>query len=200
MQDIDKDIIKLKYFRTLPYLNQERTQKFFGITLTILALMFFGFFAVNPTISAILKLKKEVADSEFVYSQLGDKLKNLSQLRNRYDNLQSDLNVITDSIPIEPNAHLLFAQIQTIALQSNIKIKTLNNYEVEVIKNNKISGKKYYSYSFNISGEGSFENISKFISAITGMQRIISIDSFTIVDKNSQSLGFTIQGTTFFKE
>lgn len=200
MQDIDKDIIKLKYFQTLPYLNQERTQKFFGIALTLLALMFFGFFAVNPTISTILKLKKEVADSEFTYSQLGDKIKNLSELRNRYDNLQNDLNIITDSVPIEPNVHLLFAEIQTIASQSNIKIKTLNNFEVEVIKNDKISGKKYYSYSFNISGNGSFENISGFISAIANMRRIVDIDSFTITNTNTPSLAFTIQGTTFFKE
>ena len=179
MQDIAKDIVKIKYFRTLPYLNQERTQKFVGIVLTLLAVMFFGFFAVNPTISTILKLKKEVADSQFAYN---------------------DLPIIIDAIPIEPNIHLLFAQIQAIASQSNVRIKNLQNFEVEVIKNNKALGKQYYTYSFAISGNGSFENISSFISSITGMQRIVSIDLFTIVNQSRQLLGFNIQGTAFFKE
>ncbi|OGH41826.1 MAG: hypothetical protein A3H79_02795 [Candidatus Levybacteria bacterium RIFCSPLOWO2_02_FULL_36_8b] len=200
MQDIAKDIVKIKYFRTLPYLNQERTQKFVGIVLTLLAVMFFGFFAVNPTISTILKLKKEVADSQFAYNQLGEKIKNLSELRSQYANLQNDLPIIIDAIPIEPNIHLLFAQIQAIASQSNVRIKNLQNFEVEVIKNNKALGKQYYTYSFAISGNGSFENISSFISSITGMQRIVSIDLFTIVNQSRQLLGFNIQGTAFFKE
>lgn len=201
MQDFDKDIIKIKYLRTLPGINQERTQKFFGIALTLLALTFFGFFAINPTISAILRLKKEVADSEFINIQLGNKIKNLSSLRNQYSTIENDLPVITNAIPTEPDVHLLFAQIQTIASQVNITIKNLQNFETEIIRaNSKPSEKKYYSYSFAITGDGLFENISTFISNISDMQRVISIDLLTISNQNRQELGFKIQGTAFFKK
>lgn len=193
----------MKNLPTLPYLNQERTQKFFGIVLTLLALSFFGFFAINPTVSTILKLQKELSDSEFVYNQLETKIKNLSELRKHYVDLQNDLPVITDAIAVEPNVHLLFAQIQSIARISNIAILKLQNFEVEVLKNDRGPGKKYYSYSLSIAGAGSFENISNFVSTLTDMQRIVDIDLLAInniTGQNAQSLGFNIQAIAFFKE
>lgn len=202
MQDTTKEITKIKYFPKLPYLSQERSQKFSYIVLTLLALSFFGFFAISPTVSTILKLKKEVTDSEFVYRELETKIKNLSILGQRYASLQNDLPSITDAITREPNVHLLFAQIQGAAQKSNIKLSKLQNFEVEILKNNNTTGRKYYSYPFTIAGKSSFENISDFVSTITDMQRIINIDIFSIsstIEPNSP-LEFNIQGTAFFKD
>ncbi len=185
---------------TLLYLGQERTQKFLSIMLTLVALSFFGIFAINPTVSTIVRLQKEVSDSEFVYNQLDSKIKNLSELRKQYASLQNDLPIITDSIPTEPNVHLLFAQIQTVARDSNVKIKKLQNSEVEVLKNDKSSSKQYYSYSFSIVGDGTFQNINNFTQSIANMQRITDIDVFSITSRENQSLGFDIQGVAFFKQ
>ena len=203
MQDTTKNIIKIKYFPKLPYLSQERSQKFFAIVLTLLALSFFGFFAINPTVSTIVKLRKEVSDSEFVYKELETKIKNLSILRKQYSSMQTDLPVVTDGITTQPDVHLLFAQVQGAAQKSNIKLSKLQNFEIEILKNNKTLGKKYYSYSFAIAGSGPFENISDFVSTITNMQRIIDIDIFSIssaAEQSNQPLEFNIQGTAFFKE
>ena len=192
-----------KYFPTLPYLTPERSQKFFGIVLTLCALSFFGFFAIKPTVSTILKLQKELSDNQFVFDQLETKIKNLTTLRKRYSNLQSDLPMITSAITVQPDVHLLFAQIQSIAQTSNITIKKLQNFEVEVLRNDKGMGKNYYSYSFAIAGSGSFENISRFAQTLTDMERIVNIDIFSInniTDQNRESLGFNIQGTAFFKD
>jgi len=203
MQDTTKDIIKIKYFPKIPYLNEGQSQKFFAIVLTLLALSFFGFFAINPTVSTILKLRKEVSDSEFVYRELETKIKNLSILRIQYDSLHSDLPIVIGAITMQPDVHVLFAQIQGASLRSNIKIEKLQNFEVEVLKNKKTPSKKYYSYSFAIAGSGLFENISEFVSAITNMQRIIDVDIFSISNttgRTNQPLEFNIQGTAFFKE
>lgn len=201
MQYTAKDILKIKYFPKLPYLSEERSHKFFAIVLTFLALSFFGFFAINPTVSTILNLRKQLSDSEFVFKELETKIKNLSRLRIQYDNMQNDLPIITDAITIQPNVHLLFAQIQGAAQKSNIKLSKLQNFEVEILRNSKTPGKKYYSYSFVIAGNSSFENISDFVSTITNMQRIIDIDIFSIsTAAKNDSLEFNIQGTAFFKE
>lgn len=182
------------------YLGEQRTQKFLSIFLTLIALSFFGIFAIKPTVSTIAKLQKEVSDSEFVYRELDSKIKNLSILKKQYASLQNDLPIITDAIPAEPNVHLLFAQIQTVARDSNVKIKKLQNFEVEVLKNDKSSSKQYYSYSFSVVGDGSFQNINNFTQSITNMQRITDIDVFSITNQGGQSLGFNIQGVAFFKE
>lgn len=198
----DKNLIKNKYLPTLPYLTPEGSQKFFGIVLTLCALSFFGFFAISPTISTILKLKKEISDNQLVLTQMETKIKNLTELRKQYFNLQNDLPIIMNAITVEPDVHLLFAQIQSIALTSNIAINKLQNFEVEILKQDNNAGKNYFSYSFSIAGTGSSENISKFVSTLTNMERVVNVDTFSVnnvVDQNNQSLGFDIQGTAYFK-
>ena len=202
MQDTPKEIAKIKYFPKLPYLSEERSQKFFTIVLTLIALSFFGFFAINPTVSTILKLRKEVDDIEFVYRELETKIKNLGILRREYSNMQADLPIVISAIATQPDVHVLFAQIQAAGQKSNLKIKKLQNFEVEVIKDEKTRGKNYYSYFFSIAGSGSFENISDFVSTIINMQRIIDIDVFSISTTAAQTgqLEFNIQATAFFKD
>lgn len=190
-----------KYLPTLPYLTPERSKKFFGIILTLCALSFFGLFAIKPTVSTILKLQKELADSQFVFNQLEIKIKNLTELRKQYFNLQADIPIVTSAITIQPDAHLLFAQIQSIAQTSNIAIKKLQNSEVEIFKNNKNVNENYSSYSFTVAGSGSFENILKFVQTLTDMERTINIDTFSIsAAQENESLGFDIQGIAFFKD
>jgi Tfp pilus assembly protein PilO len=191
-----------KYFPTLPYLSPERSQKFFGIILTFCAISFFGFFAIEPTVSTILKLQKELSDNQFVLDQLETKIKNLTTLRKQYFSLQSDLPMITNTITVQPDVHLLFAQIQSIAQTSGVAIKKLQNFAVEVLIDDRNVNKKYYSYSFIVAGIGSFENISKFTQTLTNMERVVDIDVFSvknIADPKSESVDFDIQGTAFFK-
>lgn len=199
----DKNIVKNKYFPNIPYLNSEKNQKFFSIILTLCAISFFGFFAIKPTVSTILKLQKELSDNEFVLNQLEVKVKNLTELKKQYLNLQSDLPIINNAITIQPDVHLLFAQIQSIAQESNITIRKLQNLEVEILKNNKSKNNNYSSYSFTITGSGSFEDIPKFVQTLTNMERVIGIDTFSInniTDQNNESLGFDIQGFAYFKD
>jgi Tfp pilus assembly protein PilO len=134
---------------------------------------------------------------------LETKIKNLTQLRKQYFDLQNDVSTITNAIAIRPDAHLLFAQIQSIAQASNVTIQKLQNFEVEAIRNDKSATKNYYSYSFAIGGSGSFKDISKFMETLTNMERVINVDIFSINDVSDQTnkpLEFSIQGTTFFKD
>lgn len=195
--------MQTKFFSSIPFFGQERTQKFSSVILTLLALSFFGFFAINPTISTILRLQKELSNNGSINDQLGIKIRNLNKLGEQYLRIQNDLPVITDAITTKPDAHLLLAQIQTAATQSNIKIKTLQSLEIKVISNDNPEGKKYFTYSFVVAGSGDSKSIFSFVSAITNMQRVVSIDIFSLntkTENNSQSLEFNIQGTAFFKE
>lgn len=66
---INKDLLKntkIKYLQLLPNLKGEKTQKFTTLILTFFALSFFGLLAINPTISTISELNKELEDNKFV--------------------------------------------------------------------------------------------------------------------------------------
>jgi|WetSurMetagenome_2_1015567.scaffolds.fasta_scaffold05040_2 Tfp pilus assembly protein PilO len=195
---------KNKYLLNVPSsLTSERSQKFFGIILTFCALSFFGFFAIKPTVSTIFKLQKEIKDNEFVLGQLETKIINLTQLKTAYSDLQGDIPVAMNAITVRPDVALLLAQIQSVGTMSNVTIKKLQNFEVQIVKNENSAEKDHYSFSFSIGGNGSSDNIYKFMQTISNMERVINVDSFSInsltTGEKDESLDFTIQGSAFFK-
>lgn len=199
---ISKNISKTKYFNILPDFKQKNTQKFYAVVLTLIALSFFGLFAINPTLSTIAKLNKQIEDNEFVYAQLEKKISDLNNLRVQYDAIANDLPFIIDALPKDPDFALLTAQIQSIGQASNVRIKKLQNFQVEIFKKDQES-KKYYSYSFSILGSGAYEDIAKFIGLLSNMQRVVNIEVLNI-DKpttaTSDSLNLDIKAVAFFKK
>ena len=197
------DIAKNRYFTSLPFFKEEKAQKFMSIALTLLALSFFGFFAINPTLSTIAKLRKEIEDNEFVASQLGKKIRDLNTLKQKYADLQNDLPIVFESLPRKADVPTLIAKIQSIAKSSNIAVKKIQNLEVEIVKNNKALNNKYASYAFSIEGNGSYEDISKFISTLTNMQRIVSVGILSLkrpTIPDDPAVTFSINATAFIKE
>ncbi|MEK7534155.1 MAG: type 4a pilus biogenesis protein PilO [Patescibacteria group bacterium] len=195
-----KDITKARYFGALPNFKNEQTQKLTNIILTLITISLFGMFAINPTLSTIVRLKKELSDNEFVEHSLEEKIRNLSVLQQKHADIQEDIPYVLDSIPERPEVPLLLAQIQAIAKNTNVRIANLQNLAVELFRQN-IGEKKYYSYSFSLSGSGNFEDISAFFSKIVNMQRIISIDTFSIdstADK-AGALRFSLRGLAYYK-
>lgn len=197
------DIAKNRYFTNLPFFKEEKAQKFMSIALTLLALSFFGFFAISPTLSTIAKLRKEIKDNEFVNSQLEKKIRDLNTLKLQYASLQSDLPIVFESLPKKADVPTLIAKIQSIAKSSNITVKKIQNFEVEVVKNNKEINNKYYSYAFSIEGGGTYEDISRFISTLTNMQRIVSVEILFLrkpAIQDDPSIKFSINAMAFIKE
>src|SRR4051794_1976618 len=82
-----------EYLKLLPSIHDERTQLITMLIFTFVALSFFGLFAINPTLSTIVELKKELSDSQFVDQQLTNKINNLESLQQRYNLLGPDLPV-----------------------------------------------------------------------------------------------------------
>lgn len=203
-ENIAKDMLKTTYLQTVPYLKKERTQKFVSLVLTLLALSFFGFFAISPTISTILKLQKELADKQFVFKKLEIKIRDLSDLKNQYTilNQRLELPIVTNAIPTIPDAHILFAQVQQVAKENNVSISKIESDEIDVIPSEQPK-ENYGSYTFSILGAGSYDNIYAFLSKITNMQRIVDTEIFSMnnsLNPDSNLLEFNIKAKAFFKD
>lgn len=201
--NIFRNIKNNKYFELLPDFKKEKTQRFTSIVLSLVALSFFGLFAINPTLSTIAKLKKQLADSKYVDQKLEEKINNLSVLQKKYNLIQSDLPIVLASIPKNPEVPTLLAQLQSIAKNSNIILTNLQSFQVEA-EPPSTDQSKYSSFSFSISGQGSYEDITKFLSSLTKMQRVLSIDTLSINKKSSETeqglLQFNILGKAYFKK
>ena len=133
-RNLFKDIKKNKYFQLLPDFKEDRVQKITTLALTLVALSFFGLFAINPTLSTIAKLEKELSDNKFVDQKLQTKINDLSLLQQKYALIQQDLPYVYSSVPKSPEAPLVIAQIQTLAKANNLKISSFQTFQAEIEK------------------------------------------------------------------
>lgn len=200
LTNVFTNIKNSKYFEFLPDFQNEKAQKFTSLVLSIVALSFLGIFAINPTLSTIARLNKELSDNKKTDQQLQQKISNLSILQQKYNSLQNDIPFVLSSIPNNSEAPLLLSQLQSITKNTGLIITSLQSSQVEAVNPN-TTNKKYSSYSFSFSGDGSYEVISKFISTLLNMQRIIVMDNFSISKSNQPGLlQITLRGTAYFKE
>lgn len=190
-----KPKIDLKF---LPDFKEERTQKFTTLILTLVALSFFGLFAISPTVSTIAQLNKELGDSNFVEQKLEQKINNLTLLQQKYVSLQNTLPTIYSAIPKDAEVPLFAAQVQSVSNNSSIVLDNFQTFEVEVGLN--ALQKPYSSFAFALTAEGSYNDLSKFLSNLSSMQRIIGADILSLSKKSGAitSLQLTLKGKTYF--
>ena len=191
-----------KYFELVPNFQKEKTQKFTTIALTLLASIILFVFAVGPTLSTIGNLQRQVDDNKFVEQKLKQKINNMSLLDQQYSNLEKDLDVVYSAVPKSPQIPLLLGEIQAIAKNSNIKLKTFQTFQVDVSQL-ATSNKKYSAFDFALSAEGNYQDMLIFLNNLVSFQRVITLDTVSIRKVsgfNISTLNLSIRGTAFFKE
>ena len=199
--NIFKKLKDPKTFTDLPIFKSERSRKITNAILTLIAFSFLGLFAINPTISTIVKLKKELSDDQLVDRGLQQKITNISILQKKYTNLQSDLPIILSALPQTPQTPYLLAIIQAVAINSNIQLDNLAGFQTELSKEGATNtNQDYHSYSFSLGGSGSLEDISRFISTLTHMQRLVNAEVLSIsTTAQKNKFKVNIQGAAYFK-
>ncbi|MCL5113586.1 MAG: type 4a pilus biogenesis protein PilO [Patescibacteria group bacterium] len=199
--NIFRSIKNSKYLELFPDFRKEKAQRSASLFLSLIALSFLGLFAINPTLSTIAKLRKELADNKFVDQKLQEKINNLSALQQKYSLMQTDVPVVLDSIPQDPEVPLLLGQIQSIAKNSNVTFNNLQSFQVEAVSSS-TNQNKYSSFSFSASLQGSYNDLIKFLSTLVNMQRVISIETISINKKGDQAgvLQIDILGKAYFKK
>lgn len=194
-----KNLPKKTYLELVPRLKEEKTQAFTTVTLTFITLMLFGFFAINPTLSTIVKLQKELSDSRFVNKSLEEKITHLSLLQQKYNALERDIPIIINAVPKMPSAPLFVGQIQSLATSHNVTITNLQTLEVEFALARKSEQR---SFGFTIEVQGSYEALSQFLSSLVNFERIVTVDTFSITRTSDQNAvpKLSLRGKTYFKE
>lgn len=188
------------YKNFLPLLKQEKTQNFTTIALTFVTLSFFGLFAINPTITTIARLQKQLSDNQYVDQKLQEKIGALNSLQNQYTQLKDDIPIVLTALPIKPDAVLLTALLQGVAIKNHIIITRLQIFQVELtkIKNEK---NMYNSFPFAIEIEGTKNNLTDFLSALVNFQRIASIDDISFGKTKTDTIfHMSLRGEAYFKQ
>jgi len=188
-----------EYLKLLPDMQKETTRSFVTLVLTFGALIFFGIFAINPTLSTIADLQKQLSDDQQVEQQLQTKISNLSALEQQYNNLGSNLTNIYNAVPQDPQVPLLTAQIAALASKHNVTVTTYRVAEVELATTQKLS--KTQSYTFTVQVQGTYNDMIAFASDMANLSRIITVESMEVGrDSQTNDLVLSIRGRQYFKQ
>lgn len=189
-----------KYYKNLvPYLKKEDSQKYFYIILSISASIFFLIFAIKPTLTTIVNLRKQITDAKFVENRLSEKINNLSSLTTQFREIEEDLPLVFDAVPNNPNAPELVGQINSLAQETNVVI---TNIEVLPLSLTTKATSSSSSFNFDVSGSSSFTDTQTFIINLINMQRVVSISSVQISksSKTENDVDFNLKGSVFYKK
>ena len=184
-----------KYLELIPDLKKEKAQKYITIVLTLVTIITLGLFAINPTLSTIANLQKQIDDNNFVQQKLQQKINDLAILQEKYSDLQNDLPVVYNAVPKTTEISLLVADIQSIAKDSSLKITSLQTSEINLSK----PTPKGSSFDFTFTANGGYSNILQFLDEISHFQRVVALKDIMISTQN-ESLVLSFNGTVFFKQ
>lgn len=190
----------LEYIKLFPNLQETKTKEYTTLILSFAAMTIFGIFAINPTITTIIKLQKTYEDAKFANQKIDEKIENLGILYDKYNSLGDDLKRINDAIPRSPNTSLLLGQLQALAQKEETRIRSLQTQQVQQASA-AILPQRNSSYGFLVEVDGSYAQLSSFLRALLNYERIVAIESASIGrDKDDLSLlVMTIKGKAHFR-
>jgi len=185
----------------LPRLQEEKTRAFTTLAFTLIAIVIFGLFAINPTLGTIADLSKQLDDSNFVNQQLTQKVANLTKLQQQYATTQKDIPVVLAAIPTTPTIALFIGQIQTIANTANVELVRFQTFPVEIPLGDQPVA-SYTSYIFSADVQGDLTNINAFITSLNSFSRITTIDGISVTQVNAGGVQTraNIRGKVYFKK
>jgi Tfp pilus assembly protein PilO len=188
-----------EYLKLLPQMQQEHAQYLMTLILTFAALCFFGIFAINPTLTTIADLKKQLADDTEVNQELQTKINNLSSLEQQYNQLGSNLTNILSAVPQNADAPILSAQIAALMQKHNLTATSYRVDEVLLASIPKLT--KTQSFVFTLQAQGSYNDMLAFAAELDQLNRIITVEDMEIGrDSQTNNLTLTIRGREYFKQ
>jgi Tfp pilus assembly protein PilO len=188
--------------------QKKQVRTYTGFILSLLAIAFFSFFAIRPTLITIASLIKEIDSKQMIAEKLEEKINALSHARSEYIDLSSSLPLIEEALPQEPNLSLFIRQLETLAVQNGVILRSIQFGEIS-LRGEKISKslpattKEIESpqIPFNLSVSGSYKNLKNFLQSLEELRRLTVVSSFIFKmekEKEGQFLVLSVTGETFY--
>jgi len=180
-----------KYYRSLePMLKKPKTKQYSTVIFFFLTVALFGWFAIKPTIQTILYLQREIVDKKAVNTQMDDKINALIEAQAILENIQPQLEVISYTIPTNPQAVDIARQLKNLAEVSQASLSAIQIASVPILIATPSAAipssiVKHTAIPITLSIDGSYNTLTSFMNGLLAMQRIITIDSLSFSPSKS---------------
>lgn len=198
-----------RYFVDLQTLYQRKEIVVYtGLILSLLAIAFFGIFALRPTVVTIVSLYKEIQDKKVTDQQLQVKINDLLEAQNNYAQVSGSVYIVNQALPENPSLVDLVYQIEILSQNEGVSLTSLNFSPVDLQgkapnrgadpKNRNRNGTEM---SFDITLRGDYQNLKNFLGQTEKLRRLIVVDSFTFNQSQTEEAKFltlNLTGKAFY--
>lgn len=206
-----KEYIRYKsYFLNISgfYKKREDLRIFLEIILSLVAISFFGLFALRPTFLTIAQLIKEIKNKEETLVKMDLKIGNLQTAQKVLEEEAGKISILESSIPIVPQPDIFVRQIEGLASKNSVKIMGISVNGI-VIKGNQTPNTDQKSsevsplpdgangMGFSLSATGNYQNLISFIGNFQFLKIPVKIDILGINISKTEGgniLSFIITG------
>lgn len=192
-----------------------RARGYMNITLTILAISIFGAFAIRPSISVAIQLRKNIREYKRIDNQLTQKILDMRKIRTLHKSISEDIHLIDKAVPEDPQESKLLKDINYIALKNNISLRNINyTYDnqatnstdtmdtdtTESTESTNSTGIYKDSLHITTTVTGTYEGLTNFLLDIKNMLRIVNIKSMSISINKENVLTVSIDAVAFYEK
>lgn len=217
-----------RYFTSLePMVKTPVARAYFSLIASLFALSFFGAFAIRPTVKTIVGLRKEIYDARNTNNKLQEKINSLSEAQTQYSFVQNEIPIVLAALPKNTEFSTLLKQIENIALASGATVSGIQFHSVHMFGKATQDGQttriatssggttnassspdqpgnsgEIMPIPFSLVLRGSYSNITAFLTSLSQLSRLISVDSYAIssAQGGNVELSLNIQSKAFYYE
>lgn len=188
----------LQKYSTLKAHDRERLTNSLYIIFSLFTVSFFGFFAINPTLSTIFNVRRQYEDNKKVEQALVEKLGALDNLSREHQRIESTLPLINNAIPKSPSLPRLSLQIQSLVEEDHVIVQNVSYGGFDVYQRD-IKGEEISSLDFRLSVQGKDSDVVQFLSDIINFERLVVLDSLGGEADGKGNLSLSLVGKIFFQ-
>ena len=184
---------KLAWRHKRKYLRAKQRETYTMLGLSLISLVVFGTFAIRPTLTTIVKLRRNIKDQEETCKRLDQKLKSLSLDQAELKKISADLPVIEKALPKEEDFANILETLHIISEKNNLRLE-----HIRFNQNNTIP-QTVETVPFRIRTEGGFLQTVAFMKNVQNTVRIFNPKKVYITgQKNSTTETFELETEAYF--
>lgn len=176
------------YPRDWPYLRDPKRKAYTILGITLVALIIFGAFAIRPSISTVLKLRKEVSDLRKTDELLDKKIDDLSVGQRNYKKVKKDLYLLDLSLREDESQALIIEALSNYSQRARIQIVNMSFNPGSQRTHPLIRS------TTKIEIKGTYQNIRTFLTLLENSLYQISVKEITL-ELQGLSLESSLRGT-----
>lgn len=184
-----------------PALHSKFIRAYSPLIFSLVTIAIFSFYAIRPTVITILSLQKSIDEQTSILKRLQEKVTNLTQGRQNYENIDADIKIkINNLVPDNPALAQLINSINYLAQESEASISGLQFQIVKLEPRNNVLNKDapITQVDFTLVSQGTFPRLMRLLTTIKRTDRLISISSINFVQPPNTGLTMSISAKAYY--